>query len=117
MSFYVILPSDTRPQSEGGNGLPSNKQNFYTTLMNPPLMLSEPYEVALTDFSYSTHIKVDLGKVTIIWQEPYNNNQLSVTHEMVYRENMTIAEFCQDINQYISINVNHSFNDAVKNIT
>ena len=58
MSFYITLPSNSNI-----NEFPNNKQNNYTTLFKQPIILENPYEVALTEISHSSMFSAELGQL------------------------------------------------------
>jgi hypothetical protein len=58
MSFYVTLPSNN-------TSLPDNTQCNYTTIFNQPISLDGEYEVALSEITYSSLVKVDIGEITL----------------------------------------------------
>lgn len=59
MSFYVTLPSNASMKE-----FPKNIQTDYTTLLSEPIILNNPYEVALTEINYSTNIGLEMGSIS-----------------------------------------------------
>ena len=101
MSFYVTLTSDT------SNGLSTNKQNEFTTFLTPSLNFTEPYEVAVTDFSSSMSLDVDIGTLKIEIATPLTVDRISyVTHKLQYRDNLDNKLLCEDINRDVSKIIN-----------
>jgi hypothetical protein len=68
MSFYVILPSNSNILD-----FPQNTQTNYTTIFRNPIILSEKYEIALCDISYSSQFSAELGCIKFI--NPFYNDE------------------------------------------
>ena len=58
---------------------PNNSQSNFTTILEEPIELDGPHELALVDMSYSANISIDLGTVSIenyfAHYELYQSNQ------------------------------------------
>jgi hypothetical protein len=57
---YITLPSNSSSIQ-----FPANRQSNYTTILNPPLVLNYPSEIALVDISYSPQISVNIGNISM----------------------------------------------------
>ena len=60
MSKYIILPSGSNMEN-----FPNNSQSNFTTILEEPIELDGPHELALVDMSYSANISINLVTVSI----------------------------------------------------
>ena len=60
MGKYIILPSGSNMEN-----FPNNSQSNFTTILEEPIELDGPHELALVDMSYSANISINLGTVSI----------------------------------------------------
>lgn len=96
MSFYITLPSNSPSIMTNNN----NTQASYTTLLNKPLNLKGPYEVALSDINFTKNFKVDLGSFMIL-----NKISQKLIHIEIEVENgISVSKFCRLVNEKIVYN-------------
>jgi hypothetical protein len=92
MSFYVTLPSDTR---QGPTG---NLKHNYTTFFTPAISIISPFEVALTDFTFSPEIKVVYGdlrlKFTIAGTPIYSESRV-----LEHKDKHSLSELVDELNK------------------
>ena len=90
------------------NVYPNNKQNSYTTLLQSPIQLNGPYQVALVEISNFSNIKIKLG--TIKYKNPmYGNNFYENRKERLevnssVQNGIGLEEFCHILNYEIENN-------------
>ena len=95
MSFYITLPSNSP------SILNNNTQSSYTTLLNKPLHLKGPYEVALSDINFTKNFKVNLGSFKIL-----NKLEDRIIQVCVEVENgISVFKFCKIVNEKIIFSI------------
>jgi hypothetical protein len=95
MSFYVTLPSNNP-------ALPNNTQSSYTTLFNQPISLDGTYEVALSEITYSSRVKVEIGELII--RNPLSSQSDEFVKLLVKTNNgQKSADFFSELNDLIRI--------------
>lgn len=91
MNFYVTLPSNASMQT-----YPENKQSSFTTILKNPLDLSERYEVALVEMSYTHSIINEVGTVIV-----FKDNNAIFGFPISVTENTDFIQFIDLLNQEI----------------
>ena len=124
MNFYLTLPS-TASMLE----FPDNRQNNYTTLIKNPIILNGSYEVALTEITYSSMLKIHLGLMQI--PNPFCTNVQSADRvseyvfELYALNGEETASFFKKLNQRIAIDIicgeyavvyNYAFGETTQNM-
>jgi hypothetical protein len=95
MSFYVSLPSDTR------NGPVGQPKNNYSTFFSPSISLPEPYEVALTDFTFSREFKANYGSIRLKYT--LNGTEYKTTQRIIeHQERETCNKLVSELHRIVS---------------
>ena len=98
MSFYVTLPSNSSMEI-----FPGNTQSNYTTLLQNPIQLDGPYEVALSEISYSSDFNVELGNLVIDnpFYVAYEVGSQKVNIRIAVNNSLKNSDLCNTINKEI----------------